>query len=1131
MSATEKTFENGQHKRRDVFVSWRLLSIAILLIVVLFGALFIVLRARGSKVERGTEALIEAFSKQRLIEPRLSGGLKCGKFDSADSSRIDTDEFAEAHGLITDAVATSEPGAELAYGRLLVSKSENLPDAQMYLARAVALSPESAEAHNDLGVCFIQQGKIEDALDEFEAALKSRPEMPEALFNRALCNQQLLLSESVRADLTRLASIEKDDKWKKEIEQRLEKASAPPATQHSEAKVAEAFDAAIAEGRTDEARRLIDQSSEFISRNAVWKTSIRQLKAAVGGDQPGAAQALSEMDLIGNVLIETRGNSLIADLAKYLRDLPDAARRSELDLITSYVETVTKFQSNQPGDWLTRFQHLQRQFRERGNYVFEALSAFQGANYCYWVKRFSDSIRLLNDVLALVEQREWPYNRAFILNLMALQTSRLGQDSVAIKYFERAFALCNKSPQLESQILQYVSVPYRRLGDLDTALTRLRDSTKLYLENGQQPRLLANLAHNYSEIADIYRSRKKHVLALLYAKEALAYSRQATELKYAAEYSSFIALEHARLNQIDQAKVELKRALEYLDRVEPGRERDFTETLVLTNAGEVAVRSGDVSRALAYYNSAEALAARGEGNTLATINVLRGRANAYTESGQGDKAHSDLMSAVGLIERYWAQIAASDQRSHFLDASHNVFDELIYLDSTALARPSEAFEMSERARARALLEEIERDKRPNTYPKPDDSSGNRADIGRSPHPVKALKLGEVQAQLDDDSMVLEYSVTSKGTYLFLITHSEFKLVPSDATTEILDRLVRDYISDLRSIAHEDQLNEKARALYDYLIKPVKDELSKKENLWIVPDKALHFLPFVSLVDRSTNSYLLDSQPLALSYAPSASVLVKCLSEDRSSKSTRHEKILAVGNPLLNREYFSNLGPLIDAETEARQSASVYGPGSVVLVGEQATEPRVRESIAGCDVAHLALHCLVEESSPWLAALVLADARPAGGGSRPGYGSAAEQATDNGRNRNAALARALPHEPTVDASDGLLYFNELYNIRLPRTKLVVLSACKSGLGQYYRGEGIVSLVRPLLAAGVPTVVASLWPVNSQATSDLMIAFHSKRKLANRRTAQALLDAQLKLRQSDRFRHPYYWAPFIVVGANN
>ena len=1130
MYALRETLEKND-RRRGAFISLRRLAILSVMVIVVLAGILIANRLRGSHAERGTRALIEAFSKQRLIEPRLSGGLKCGRFNAASDGSPDVyaGKFERAQELISDAVAENEPGAELAYGRLLVSKGEKLAEGEKYLHRAVEISPGSSEAHNDLGVCLFQTGKIEDAVVEFEAALENRTEMPEALFNRALCYQRLLLKDAARADLTRLSSVEHDKAWLNEVKQRLNEVSAPLEVPQSLSQIPGAFDTAVAEGDINAAAGLADQNSETLIRHAIWDLSVRQLNAAISGNQPDAEEALRGLDFLGRVLIESRGNSLVADVAMYLRQLPAEKRRSELDLITNYVETNKKFQSNQPGDRLVEFQRLQKQFRYRGNHVFEALSGFQAANHCYWVKRFSDSISLLKELLPLVEQRQWPYTQAQTLNLLALQTSRVGQESLAIKYFQQAASLCNKSPQLESQILQYRSIPYWRLGDFDTALEHLRASTRLYLENVQQPRLFANLAHNYSEMADIYRLRDNHALSLLYAREALDYSLRAKDLNYAAEYSSLIALEHARLQQFDEAGDEIKHAFEYLDRVEPGRERDFTETKVLTNAGEVAVRGGDVSSGLGYYERAYALTSRGEGNTLARIDVLRSRAAAHISSGQGEKARSDLLGTIGLIERYWSEIATSNQRSHFLDASHTVFDQLISLDSTVLARPSEAFEMSEQARARALLEEIGQDNRQKTQP---DLSGplDRTYGERSPTKTRPLKLNEVQSYLDDDSIVLQYSVTSKGTYLFLITHSEFKLVESPATTEILDRLVRDYISDLRRFAGEDDINEKARVLYDYLIYPVKEDIRRKANLCIVPDKALHFLPFAALVDRSNDSYLIETPGLTLTYAPSASVLAKCISEDRSSRSVRPEKILAVGNPLVDSRDFPNLPPLVDAENEAKQAANLYAAGSVVLIGEQATEPKVRQAISDCDVAHLALHCLVEEGSPWLSALVLAGARPTEGPSPRVEGTGPPPTSTHTTSRDA-VSSTLPQEPKANSNDGVLYLNELYGLRLPHTRLVILSACQSGLGQYYRGEGIVSLVRPFLASGVPTVVASLWQVDSRATNELMIAFHTRRKLNNRKTREALHDAQLKLIQSEQFRHPLYWAPFIVVGANN
>ena len=130
--------------------------------------------------------------------------------------------------------------------------------------------------------------------------------------------------------------------------------------------------------------------------------------------------------------------------------------------------------------------------------------------------------------------------------------------------------------------------------------------------------------------------------------------------------------------------------------------------------------------------------------------------------------------------------------------------------------------------------------------------------------------------------------------------------------------------------------------------------------------------------------------------------------------------------------------------------------------------------------------------------------------------------------DARSGRSAPAPARASENGGLLYLDEVYSLTLPRTRLVVLSACKSGLGQYYRGEGMVSLVRPFLALGVPTVVASLWSVHSRATASLMIDFHRGRRTKRLETSEALRAAQRAMSDHKTFGHPYYWAPFITVG---
>jgi CHAT domain-containing protein len=98
-------------------------------------------------------------------------------------------------------------------------------------------------------------------------------------------------------------------------------------------------------------------------------------------------------------------------------------------------------------------------------------------------------------------------------------------------------------------------------------------------------------------------------------------------------------------------------------------------------------------------------------------------------------------------------------------------------------------------------------------------------------------------------------------------------------------------------------------------------------------------------------------------------------------------------------------------------------------------------------------------------------------------------------------------------------------------LAVLSACQTGSGRYYAGEGTLSLARAFLVSGVPVVLSSLWPVDSQATAELMINFHKFRKQGFS-TAEALKQAQLEMLSSpqNRFHHPYYWSAFSVLGGS-
>jgi len=114
-----------------------------------------------------------------------------------------------------------------------------------------------------------------------------------------------------------------------------------------------------------------------------------------------------------------------------------------------------------------------------------------------------------------------------------------------------------------------------------------------------------------------------------------------------------------------------------------------------------------------------------------------------------------------------------------------------------------------------------------------------------------------------------------------------------------------------------------------------------------------------------------------------------------------------------------------------------------------------------------------------------------------------------------------------ARDGFLRTHDIYNLKL-RAELVVLSACRTALGNDVKGEGLLGITRGFMYSGTPRVVASLWDVRDQATSKLMSEFYEKMLRGGLRPAAALRAAQLMLLKDPRWQSPYYWAGFTLQG---
>jgi CHAT domain-containing protein len=192
-----------------------------------------------------------------------------------------------------------------------------------------------------------------------------------------------------------------------------------------------------------------------------------------------------------------------------------------------------------------------------------------------------------------------------------------------------------------------------------------------------------------------------------------------------------------------------------------------------------------------------------------------------------------------------------------------------------------------------------------------------------------------------------------------------------------------------------------------------------------------------------------------------------------------------------------LNPLPDAETEVAALKNVWGAASSrILTGALAQKKVFRSEASKYKIIHFATHGILDDATPMYSRLVLARAQ---------------------------------NDPS---DDGLLEAREIMQLDL-HADLVVLSACQTARGRIGAGEGMVGMSWAFFVAGVPTMVASQWKVDSASTAKLMVDFHKRLKDQSARSqtkAIALQQASLDLMKDPRYRHPYFWAGFVLLGKN-
>jgi CHAT domain-containing protein/Tfp pilus assembly protein PilF len=356
-------------------------------------------------------------------------------------------------------------------------------------------------------------------------------------------------------------------------------------------------------------------------------------------------------------------------------------------------------------------------------------------------------------------------------------------------------------------------------------------------------------------------------------------------------------------------------------------------------------------------------------------------------------------------------------------------------------------------------------------------------------------LEELRSEVLQDGEVLAMFFLGKhASAVWIADRRGMEVVRLPARVEIEEAVGRllPTLQSPQATIHEDSRSWLSRTL----ALPLTARVPEGDHLIVVPHAVLNYLPFEVLAD-DRGRHLVERN--TISYAPSASSLAFLRRSVRASPASTG--VLAIGSPAIEGsgvadersqplEWVGLLKPLPHSRTEIQRVANAFEPYGRLLEGRAATESALHEAALGrASILHFATHALVDEDRPERSGLALS--------------------------------------PGPEGSDGILQTREVYGLDLDAA-LVTLSACQTALGREVTGEGIVAMSRAFFYAGADAVTASLWNVSDRSTVDLMTSFY--REIRDGKSIdRALAEAKRSfLRGSPAWRHPYYWAPFVVTG---
>jgi len=789
--------------------------------------------------------------------------------------------------------------------------------------------------------------------------------------------------------------------------------------------------------------------------------------------------------------------------------------------------------------------------------------ALNNAGGCYYfVGQYDKAIKKYEEALQIYRNLG---NEACIsrtLNGIGAVYYDMGQYDKTFKNYQEALDIARKLGK-KVDVASYLNNNgnvYYSWGKYDKALENYEEALAIDRRLGRENSVATRLGN----IGMVYNEWGKYDKALENYEEALAIDRRLGKESGVSIHLNSIGVNYYDSGEYDKAVKYYEEALAIAKKLNlEGRVAPY-----LCNIGEVYMSYGQYDKAIKKLEEALAIAKKLKQEDY-VAGILRNIGEVYRSQGKNKTAIKYFTESVNIIEKL-RKTATGDVRRDYLASQLDTYQALtsVYiLDSDF----SSAFQTVELSRSRLLSERLACDE-----------SG-----------IKLPELKQVQDTLDEDTAILVYAnVKNKYMVQIAITNEKItgKRISSDSFAQSsigkydkplkalsryqggitvtrkekkdnllsdtavaksdFDNIINYYRSLLKSPSvqyqrgvggitkdseggQRDNATEIGKGLYKLLIKPMGAQIEGKKNIIIVPDSILAFVPFESLIDEG-GKYLVENKNI--SYVQSMGIR-EFISERKYSDDRK--PLLAFGGAVYdevaynedmveNETQLAYLARNVYADLENKRSVrNAYGslgigtwknlPGTLseirnikkvvkksdIFTGKNVTEENIKEfsengTLSKYKVLHFATHGLVVPEVPELSALVLSQ-----------------------------------FENEQGMEDGYLRMGEIAELDI-KADFVNLSACETGLGKIYGGEGVVGLTQSFLLAGANAVSVSLWQVPDESTSQFMVSMYDRAQNQNISYSAAMTEVKRQFINGDfgeEYKAPYFWAPFVYYGKDD